>query len=195
MFLIPYFSDYFAQTKEKGGEVLKKALIIVDYQKDFVDGVLGFKEAEALEKPIARRSEQALEEGWDLLFTLDVHDESYPQTIEGKHIATHCRRESEGAQLYGAVKAFLPKAKAAFEKQTYGSLELADYLKKQQYEEVELAGVVTDICVLSNAVLVRSTLPQAEITLNRRLVASPDYDKQQKALDIMAGLHINITEM
>ena len=173
---------------------MKKALIIVDYQKDFVDGTLGFKGAEALEKPIAERIEQALEAGWDLLFTLDVHDESYPKTIEGKHIAAHCRRESNGAQLYGSVKTYLSKAKAVFEKQTYGSLELADYLKNRQYGEIELAGLVSDICVLSNAVLARSALPQAEITVNKRLTASPDSDRQQKAFDIMAGLHINITE-
>ena len=171
---------------------MKKALIIVDYQKDFVNGVLGFQGAEALEEPIAEHIRQALESGWELLFTLDVHDESYPQTLEGKRIVAHCRRESDGAQLYGSVKAYLPKAKAVFEKQTYGSLELADYLKKSQYDGIELAGLVSNVCVLSNAVLARTALPEAEITVNNRLIAAPDLDLHQKALAIMEGLHITI---
>lgn len=171
---------------------MKKALIVVDYQNDFVDGALGFKGAEKMEKPIVKRIEQAIEDGWDLLFTLDVHDADYLKTAEGKHIAAHCFRESEGAKLYGSVINYISKAKAVFEKQTYGSLELGNFLRQQSYAALELAGLVSNICVLSNAVIARTALPEAEIYLNRELTSGPDAELHRKALDVMKGLHIDI---
>lgn len=172
---------------------MKKALVTVDFQKDFVDGALGFDGAAALDEKIAARIKQALEDGTDLLFTLDTHSENYLETAEGKKLPVkHCIKGTDGWRLYGKTAAFLPEAAAVFEKSAFGSPELAEFLKKQDYSEVEFVGLVSNICVISNAVLAKSALPEAKIVVNAPLTASFDKDLHQKALDVMAGMQIEI---
>ncbi len=170
-----------------------KALIVIDYQKDFVSGTLGFAGAETYDAPIAARITQARKEGEAVFFTFDTHGENYIDTKEGQHLpVAHCLADSEGWQLYGKVAQSITDADTVFRKPTFGSLELANYLRQQGYERVELCGLVSHICVLSNAVLAKAALPEAEIVVDSALTGAADAAMTNKALDVLRGLHITV---
>jgi nicotinamidase-related amidase len=172
---------------------MKRALIVVDFQNDFVDGSLGFEDADRLDEVIADKIQAALDRGDDLYFTMDTHDESYLDTYEGKHLPTqHCIKGTEGHELYGSVKSYMDKATRIFEKPTFPSLDLANHLKSSDYTEVELCGLVSNICVLSNAVMVKAALPEAAIVIDRRATDSFDKELHEKAMDVMEGLQMEI---
>lgn len=173
---------------------MKELLIVVDYQKDFVDGALGFAGAETLDGPIARRIAQCREGGGDVIFTMDTHGEDYLSTMEGSKLpVAHCLKGTPGWQLYGQVGEALRPGDPVFEKETFPSLDLADWLRGRDYDAVELCGLVSHICVLSNAVMVKAALPNARITVDARLTASYDPDLHQKTLDVLEGIHITVT--
>ena len=170
-----------------------KALIVVDYQKDFVCGALGFEGAEQYDERIVARIKKAREEGEDVIFTLDTHDEEYMESMEGKHLPVpHCLVNSEGWELYGKVAQCATTQDPVFIKPTFGSLPLAMHLREQGYEQVELCGLVSHICVLSNAVLAKSALPNAEIIVDSALTGSYDESLNQKGFDILRNLHITV---
>ncbi len=172
---------------------MKKLLIVVDYQKDFVSGSLGFHGAKALEDAICKKIEDYLANGQDILFTFDTHGEDYLQTQEGRNLpVAHCLQGTEGWKLYGKAAAYQKDAVACLNKCTFGSVELADYLREHSYDAVELAGVVSNICVISNAVIAKAALPQAEILIDARCTASNDPSLHEKALDVMEGLQMKI---
>lgn len=168
-------------------------LIVIDYQKDFVSGALGFAGAERYDTLIANRIEQARQAGEDVIFTLDTHDAAYLNSMEGKYLPIpHCLADSEGWQLYGKVAESITTADPVFIKPTFGSLELANHLREQGYERVELCGLVSHICVLSNAVLAKAALPEAEIVVDSKLTGAMDESMTEKALDVLRGLHITV---
>ena len=172
---------------------MKKVLIVVDYQVDFVSGSLGFPGAELLEDAICERIEQTLRDGGKLIFTYDTHPDDYLSTKEGRDLPVlHCIRGSEGWQLYGRVNDYLPRADALYEKETFGSLALAEYLRQHGFDEVELCGLVSNICVLSNAVLAKAALPEAVVTVDARCTGCADQAANEKALDILEGLFIQV---
>lgn len=172
---------------------MKRLLIVVDYQKDFVDGALGFPGAEALDGPIAARVAAYRAAGDDVLFTMDTHGGDYASTAEGKKLpAAHCLKGTDGWRLYGETGRALLPTDPVFEKETFPSLDLADYLRERDYGAVELCGLVSHICVLSNAVMVKAALPNAEIRVDERLTASYDPALQQKALDVLEGIHVDV---
>ena len=173
---------------------MKQLLIVVDYQKDFVDGALGFPGAEALDGPIAERIAACRAAGGDVAFTLDTHGADYPSTEEGRWLpAPHCLRGSPGWALYGRTGAARQPEDPVFEKATFPSLALGEWLKERDYDAVELCGLVSHICVLSNAVMVKAALPNARITVDARLTASYDPALHEKALDVLEGIHIAVT--
>ena len=171
---------------------MKKLLIVVDYQVDFVSGSLGFPAALDLEERIIDKVLEYENNGDDVIFTLDTHYENYSQTMEGVKLPiSHCIKNTLGHDIYGGVKE-LAMIHKVFEKETFGSSKLFDYLKDTSYDEVELCGVVTNICVISNAVIVKSALPNAKIIINREIVASNDKEMEEKAFCIMKNLHMEI---
>ncbi len=173
---------------------MKKLLIVVDYQVDFVSGSLGFPGAEALDGPIAARIAAYRAAGDDVAFTLDTHGPDYAGTQEGRKLPVpHCLRDTEGWALYGETGKALRPGDPVFEKETFPSLDLADWLRDKDYAAVELCGLVSNICVLSNAVMVKAALPQAELTVDARLTAGADQDLHQKALDVLEGIHVTVT--
>ena len=104
---------------------MKQALIVVDYQNDFVDGALGFPKAKELEEPICQKIEQARKEGAEVIFTFDTHGGDYLSTQEGRKLPVpHCMKNSEGWQLYGRVAALKEEGDRCFEKPCFGSWEL-----------------------------------------------------------------------
>lgn len=171
---------------------MKKLLIIVDYQNDFVTGSLGFSSAVQLEEPICRKIKKYRQEGQDIVFTCDTHTEEYLETQEGKNLPfPHCIKGEEGWNLYGKVKE-LARDSIIIEKPVFGALELIPFLQKGDYKLVELVGVVSNICVISNAILAKTALPEAVIVVDARCTASNDPSLHQKALDVMQGLQIQV---
>ena len=173
---------------------MKQLLIVVDYQQDFVDGALGFPGAEALDGPIADRIAAYRAAGDDVICTLDTHGEDYSSTEEGRWLpAAHCLRGSPGWAVYGRTGESRRPEDPVFEKETFPSIALAQWLQDRAYSGVELCGLVSHICVLSNAVMVKAALPNAHIAVDARLTASYDPALHQKALDILEGIHIAVT--
>ena len=171
---------------------MKKLLIVVDYQVDFVSGALGFKGAELLIPVIKEKINDYLKENNDVIFTLDTHVDNYMETMEGKKLPVpHCIKGSEGWKIVSDVD-YLDKAIKVFEKPTFPSLELANYLKDKEYEEVELCGLVSNICVLTNAVMVKASLPNARIVIDAKATDSFDKELQDKCFEVLEGIHIEV---
>ena len=173
---------------------MKKLLVVVDYQKDFVSGSLGFPGAEALAGPIADKINAYHAAGDDVAFTMDTHGPDYARTQEGHKLPIpHCLAGSEGWALFGPVARAAREEDPRFPKPTFPSLELANWLSGREYDQVELCGLVSYICVLSNAVMVKAALPQCEILVDARCTAGADEGLTGKALDILECLHVTVT--
>lgn len=171
---------------------LKKLLIVVDYQNDFVDGSLGFPDGLKISSEIKKKINQYLEQGYDIIYTLDTHCEEYLDTLEGKNLpVVHCIKGTVGHQVFKDCD-YLDKAIKVFEKPTFPSLELANYLVDKNYQEVELCGLVSNICVLSNAVMVKSALPNAYIFIDALATSSFDKELENKCFDVLKGLQIDV---
>lgn len=172
---------------------MKKALVVVDFQNDFVSGSLGFPGAEKLTEKINARISEALDNNIDVLFTLDTHFDNYLSTREGKYLPTiHCIKGTLGHEIVESTAKFLPRAKKIFEKPTFGSVELAEFLKKENYQSIEFIGLVSNICVLSNAVLAKAFLPESDIKVDASCTASFSNDLNNKAMDILEGIQIDV---
>ena len=178
---------------------MSKLLVVVDYQKDFVDGALGYAGAETLEGALYDKVQAALADGWKVLFTRDTHAPDYLDTREGRFLPVpHCLKGSEGWHLYGKLAEFEAagnEAIAFVDKPTFGSMELpgaARALCGGEPEEIALCGVVTNICVVSNAVVLHSAFLSSTITLLKDLCGTPDAAAGQKVFDLLAGMGYNV---
>ena len=170
-----------------------KALIVVDYQNDFVSGSLGFEKAKDLEKPICDKIEEYLARGDLVLFTKDCHDpKEYPSTLEGKLLpVAHCSDE-DGAAIYGKVAKYADDGNTIC-KDRFGSEDLVARLRKEgDFESFELCGLVSSICVISNAVLLRANFRDTPIIIDARCTGAGDESMNAKALDVMANLQMEI---
>ncbi len=174
---------------------MKKCLIVIDYQNDFVTGALGFEAAKELDDGIAARIQEYHENGDAVLFTLDTHDEKYLSTYEGKHLPiAHCIKGTEGHGLFGKTGNAKKESDMVFEKETFGSQKLFDYLRQTPFESIEFCGVVSNICVISNVVLARTAQPETEILLHSALTASNDAEQNQAALRVMESLQVHVID-
>jgi len=172
---------------------MKKCLIVVDYQNDFVSGSLGYPEAAAIEQGIADKIRQYRGSGGEIIFTYDTHDADYLHTQEGRKLpVVHCVRGTQGHALYGEPAKLAMDSDMAFCKNTFGSDELYEYLKRTPYESIELVGLVSSICVISNAILAKTAQPETPIIVDASCTASHDKHLHQAALDVMSGLQIEI---
>lgn len=171
-----------------------KVLVVVDMQKDFIDGALGFEGADKIIPAIAQRITEYEEAGHPVLYTLDTHFENYMETQEGKNLPVpHCIKGSEGYKLCDELSPLL-EGKKVFRKLTFGSLELGDYLQERadQINSVEICGLVSNICVLSNAVIVKAAVPEAEVIVDSKLTASFDPKLHQATLDVLRGIQVTV---
>lgn len=173
---------------------MKQLLLVVDYQKDFVDGTLGFPGAEKLDEPIAEKISACRAAGYDVAFTMDTHQENYPDTQEGRKLpVAHCLMNTEGWQLYGKTGQALDKSRdMVICKPTFPSLWLGNWLKEQGYDRIELVGLVSYMCVLSNAVVAKAALPEAELVVDAACTAGPDPRLHANALELMETLQITV---
>lgn len=177
---------------------MKKLLIVVDYQNDFVDGSLGFDGAEKLETVIYDKIKNTLLNNNDVIFTLDTHVKNYFNTQEGKRLpVAHCIFNTYGWKMYGKLKEFSPEKYPsrikALLKCSFGCYNLFEELShRDKYDEIELCGVVTSICVISNAIIAKTAQPEARIVINRNAVADFDKDAEESAFRVMETLQMDI---
>lgn len=177
---------------------MKKLLVVVDYQKDFVDGALGFEKAVELEKPIYDKVKKYLTEGGKVLFTYDTHNKNYLETREGKNLPViHCIEGTEGHDLYGSLKEFKKvKHTYHYNKGSFG-ISPADMIKiakeiDDEIDTIEIVGVVTNMCVVSNVVTFQSQYTNADISVDGALCASFDEVLHDKALDVIESLQVKV---
>ena len=173
---------------------MKKILVVTDYQNDFINGSLGFEGADAICTGIIRKIEEYRISGGEVLFTYDTHTADYLATAEGRNLPVeHCIRDTQGWQLSLEVQnAKLDTDKCIF-KPSFGSAELLDYLREGKYELVEFVGLVTNICIISNAIIAKTALPEARVIVDASCVDSFDKSLHEKSLDVMQGLQIEVT--
>jgi len=171
---------------------MAKALIIVDMQKDFVTGPLGTKEAQAMLPCLLKKLDAIVAEGAvDLIFTQDTHADNYLDTQEGRNLPVpHCIKKSDGWQIVPELQKFTQRAKAVVEKKSFGSTRLPSLIKP--YEVVEFAGVCTDICVISNALLIKAFYPEQRVQIDAACCAGSTPEAHRKALDVMANCQCKI---
>ena len=179
---------------------MSRLLVVVDYQNDFVEGSLGFDEAKKLEHIILKKAKEYLENGDSVVFTMDTHYENYLNTYEGHNLPVeHCIFDTYGWNLYGKLYKFFEDNKynekvQMFEKDTFGCYLLAAYLTNMEskFDEIEFCGVVTNMCVISNAIIAKTITPETKITIDASACSSFNLELHNKALDIMENMHMNI---
>lgn len=175
---------------------MKRFLVVVDMQKDFVDGALGSAEAVAMVPDAVREIERF---DGEIFATFDTHFEDYPDTAEGKKLPVkHCIEGTDGWQLNAEIQAALDKKGfTAVKKYTFGSTELPTLIRARAGDEpfsVELIGLCTDICVVSNALILKAAFPEAPISVNASCCAGVSVETHLAALSTMRCCQIDITE-
>ena len=175
---------------------MNRYLFVIDYQNDFVDGALGFPGAEKLDEKIAAKVRAY---GKDhVLFTRDTHFENYLDTREGKNLPVkHCIRGSFGWEVYGETAKALAEVEApAIDKLVFG-MDVTDpataAVLPESADEIELVGLVSNICVVSNAVVLQSKYPEATIIVDAACTDSFDKALHEKVLDVLSGFQVTVT--
>ena len=173
---------------------MKKILIVVDMQKDFVDGALGSKEAVAIVDNVVNKIEGF---DGDIIVTYDTHPENYMETQEGKNLPVpHCIKGTDGWKLTGKVQAAIEKrGYKVIEKPTFGSTELPEYIKANYNPdeiEIELIGLCTDICVVSNALLLKANFLETKISVDAKCCAGVTPESHNAALTTMRMCQVNV---
>lgn len=172
---------------------MKTLYLVVDMQNDFVDGALGFDKASTVVDNIHTYLRENLTEQDSIIFTRDTHFSNYLDTQEGKKLPIiHCVKDTEGWQIVSKLQEFIQEDTLIFDKPTFGSLELGVYLQDKDFDTIEIMGLVSNICVISNAVIAKSALPEARIEVRRALTSSFDEMLDAKSMDVMAGFQIEI---
>lgn len=173
---------------------MRKLLVVIDYQKDFVNGSLGFDKAKTLERGIYNKVSEYLKSDNKVLFTYDTHLENYLETREGKNLpVVHCIKDTDGHELYGDLKEFKNREntihhyKYGFGMSPRDMIELENKIGTD-IDEIEIVGVVTNICVISNFVMFQSQYREANIKVDASLCASFNDELHDKTLDIIEGL-------
>lgn len=169
---------------------MRKLLIVVDMQKDFVNGSLGTKEAEAIVPNVVAKIEKYKSNGDAILFTRDTHPSFYLDTQEGKKLpVVHCVKGTEGWQIISEIDT---SGWQIFDKPTFGSVELANYVADNDYDFIEMIGLCTDICVVSNALLLKAFLPEVNICVDSACCAGVTKESHEAALLTMKMCQIDI---
>ena len=172
---------------------MEKILVVVDMQNDFVDGALGTQEAQAIVDNVVKKIESF---DGAIYVTYDTHFEDYMETSEGKNLpVVHCVRDTEGWRLNEKVQEALSKKEAytEIEKITFGSIDLPFVLAEENEmdnAEVELIGLCTDICVVSNALILKANFPDIDIIVDSSCCAGVTPEKHEAALETMRSCQI-----
>ena len=166
--------------------IMKKTLIVVDMQKDFIDGALGTKEAVAIVENVKKKIAEYQANGDEIIFTRDTHQADYLETNEGKHLPVeHCIEGTDGWQIYAGLE--VPGA-IYINKPNFGYVGWAEY----QLEEVEMVGLCTDICVVSNALILKATFPEIKVTVDASCCAGVTPESHEAALTTMRMCQVEV---
>ena len=173
---------------------MRKILIVIDMQNDFIDAALGTPEALSIVEAVKDKIRSYAPE--NVIATMDTHGENYMETQEGKYLPVpHCIKGSEGWKIRSDIAALLDGVKI-YEKPTFGSTALAADLKElsgREEIELELVGLCTDICVASNALLLKAFMPEVKISVDASCCAGVTPEKHLAALETMRSCQIQVT--
>ena len=165
---------------------MKKTLLVIDMQKDFIDGALGTKEAVAIVDNVKKKIEQYQANGDEIIFTRDTHQADYLQTNEGKHLPVeHCIEGTDGWQIPQDLQV---ENAIYIDKPSFG------YMKWDEYdlEEVEIVGLCTDICVVSNALIIKASYPEIKVTVDASCCAGVTPGSHEAALTTMKMCQVEV---
>ena len=166
-----------------------KYLIVVDMQVDFINGALGSDLAVAIVPNVVEKVKSF---DGKVIFTRDTHFKDYMNTQEGKNLPVpHCIKDTDGWQICNELK---PYADVIIDKLTFGSIELPDFIKSfnEPIEKIELCGLCTDICVISNAVVLKAAFPEVSIAVDSSCCAGVTVESHNNALNAMKVIQIEI---
>jgi nicotinamidase-related amidase len=174
---------------------MKKLLIVVDYQNDFVNGSLGFPAATQYYDRIKDLIQSFHGAGNDVVFTKDLHDDSYLHTEEGRNLPVmHCLKNTDGAKFYGELED-ISRNYPVFEKETFGSYALAKWLNGKDYSEIVLCGLDLSICVLANAIIAKSSCPDAHIVVDLSASGCGDPKAAETAIAALRRLEVEVVDL
>ena len=169
---------------------MKRLLIVVDMQNDFITGALGSPQAQRIVPAVKTKIEKYMQNNDEVLFTRDTHYDNYLETQEGKYLpVTHCIEGTNGHFITNELNSVVCDI---FDKPTFGSLKLAKQVADGDFDEVELCGLCTDICVVSNALILKAQLPETEITVDARCCAGVTEQSHKAALLTMKMCQVNV---
>lgn len=174
---------------------MRKFLIVVDMQNDFVTGSLGSPGAQAIIPNIEKKIMNYFRDGEDeVIFTRDTHSENYLTTMEGKNLPVkHCIYGSDGWQIVPELKYLSKRADDVVNKESFGYNDWIDEIGYHEYvESIELVGVCTDICVVSNALILKTLYPEVEIIVDASCCAGTTPEAHQAALRVMQSCQITV---
>lgn len=163
-----------------------KTLIVVDMQKDFVDGALGTTEAVGILTNVKNKIKEYIDNGDEVIFTRDTHHENYLDTNEGKHLpVVHCIEGSDGWQIYEGL--YVDGCKI-IDKPSFGYIGWNEF----KFEEVELIGLCTDICVVSNSLILKALFPEIKVSVDSKCCAGVTVESHEAALKTMGMCQVEV---
>ena len=168
-----------------------KILAVIDMQKDFIDGALGTKEAVQIVDVVEKKADEFLNAGDLVIYTRDTHQSSYLETQEGKNLpVVHCVEGTEGWQIHEKV---YKEGCPIIDKPSFGSLELAEWVAaREDVDEIVVVGLCTDICVISNVMILKARLPEILISVAADCCAGVTPQSHQNALEAMKMCQVKI---
>jgi len=185
---------------------MKNLLVVIDMQNDFITGPLGNKECKSIVPNVINKINEASQNGCEIVFTLDTHGKNYLSTQEGKKLPVeHCIENTDGWKLVPEIENELSKVISlekeedniydnytCFKKNTFGCTELGDFVACGNYDSVTLVGVCTDICVISNALLIKAFSTETEIVIDASCCAGVTLESHKTALEAMKTCQITV---
>lgn len=171
---------------------MKKLLVVIDMQNDFIDGSLGTLEAQAIIPAVQAKIEAYRKDGYPIIFTRDTHQDEYLQSQEGRFLPViHCIEGTQGHNISGALDT---SGSVIFDKPSFGSLALAESIvtSYKELSEIEICGICTDICVVSNALILKAKLPETPLTVDAKCCAGVTVESHKAALLTMKMCQVNV---
>lgn len=178
---------------------MRNILIVVDMQKDFVTGALASAEAQAILPKVKEKIEVYDRAGKEIIFTRDTHGEDYMQTNEGKHLPVpHCIKGTDGWQICAELTDGITSEYKTVDKPTFGFLGWKDVLASETADgsdlDIEMVGVCTDICVVSNALILKALYPEATVRVDAGCCAGVTPEAHAAALATMRSCQVDVTD-
>lgn len=183
------------------GRSKNEILVLVDMQVDFVSGKLGSKMAVEIVPHVCKKLESYKEKKAFIIATLDTHDENYLKSLEGKYLPVeHCIKGSEGHKIDENLSKILPRNTVYVEKGAFGSFHLIDVIRKHMIDNnieehnltIEAVGLCTDICVVSNAILLRSAFPNSKVLVDSACCAGTSKERHLATLEVLKSCQIDV---